>query len=59
FYLGALLAAGRVNPLAFESDPTLQSLIAIAPFGVPPARGQARVPVLHGTTALSPSSPAA
>ncbi|HEV2719338.1 MAG TPA: glycosyltransferase [Thermoanaerobaculia bacterium] len=38
FYLGALLAAGRVNPLAFESDPTLQSLIAIAPFGVPPPR---------------------
>jgi glycosyltransferase involved in cell wall biosynthesis len=47
FYLGALLAAGRVNPLAFEMDPTLASLIAIAPFGVPPARGQARVPVLH------------
>jgi len=48
FYLGALLAAGRVNPLAFERDPTLASLIAIAPFGVPPAReGQARVPVPH------------
>ena len=41
FYLGALLAAGRVNPLAFEKDPTLQSLIAIAPFGVPPARDAA------------------
>ena len=36
FYLGALLAVGRVNPLAFERDPTLKSLIAIAPFGVPP-----------------------
>jgi glycosyltransferase involved in cell wall biosynthesis len=45
FYLGALLAAGRVNPLAFENDPTLRSLLAVAPFGVPPAReGQARVP---------------
>ncbi|HKS21321.1 MAG TPA: glycosyltransferase [Thermoanaerobaculia bacterium] len=38
FYLGALLAVGRVNPLKFASDPTLASLIAIAPFGVPPPR---------------------
>jgi len=38
FYLGALLAVGRVNPVAFESDPTLKSLIAIAPFGVPAPR---------------------
>jgi glycosyltransferase involved in cell wall biosynthesis len=38
FYLGALLAAGRLNPELFESDPRLESLIAIAPFGVPPAR---------------------
>ena len=36
FYLGALLAAGRLNPELFESDPELESLIAIAPFGVPP-----------------------
>ncbi|HLJ74155.1 MAG TPA: hypothetical protein VKU62_06190, partial [Thermoanaerobaculia bacterium] len=32
------LAAGRLNPVAFESDATLESLIAIAPFGVPPPR---------------------
>ena len=38
FYLGALVAVGRVNPLKFASDPTLQSLIAIAPFGVPAPR---------------------
>ena len=37
FYLGALLAAGRLNPAVFESDPDLHSLIAVAPFGVPPA----------------------
>jgi glycosyltransferase involved in cell wall biosynthesis len=43
FYLGALLAVGRVNPIAFESDPTLRSLIAIAPFGVPPPRASAGV----------------
>jgi glycosyltransferase involved in cell wall biosynthesis len=41
FYLGALLAVGRVNPIAFEGDPTLRSLIAIAPFGVPPPRASA------------------
>lgn len=31
FYLGVMLAAGRVNPLSFES---LDELIALAPFGV-------------------------
>jgi hypothetical protein len=35
FYLGALLAAGRLNPAAFEADPELHTLIAVAPFGVP------------------------
>jgi len=34
FYLGTLLAAGRLNPVVFESDPRVESLIAIAPFGV-------------------------
>ena len=38
FYLGALLAAGRLNPELFENDPELQSLLAIAPFGVPPSQ---------------------
>lgn len=42
FYLGALLAAGRLNPALFESDPDLDSLIAVAPFGVPPPRPSAR-----------------
>lgn len=37
FYLGAMLAAGRLNPALFESDPELESLIAVAPFGVPDA----------------------
>jgi len=41
FYLGALLATGRVNPIAFESDPNLDALLRIAPFGVAqaPANG--------------------
>ncbi len=38
FYVGAFLAIGRLNPVAFESDPNLESLIRIAPFGVPPPR---------------------
>jgi glycosyltransferase involved in cell wall biosynthesis len=37
FYIGALLAAGRVNPIAFENDPHLDALVRIAPFGVPPS----------------------
>jgi glycosyltransferase involved in cell wall biosynthesis len=40
FYLGMLLAIGRLNPVVFESDPDLRSLIAIAPFGVQPARAR-------------------
>lgn len=38
FYAGMLLAVGRANPIVFESDPALRSLIAVAPFGVPPPR---------------------
>ncbi|MFL6248215.1 MAG: glycosyltransferase family 4 protein [Thermoanaerobaculia bacterium] len=41
FYLGALLAVGRFNPEAFESDRKLDALIAVAPFGVPPPRAHA------------------
>ncbi|HEX7154474.1 MAG TPA: glycosyltransferase family 4 protein [Thermoanaerobaculia bacterium] len=36
FYLGLLLAVGRLNPMGFEDDPRLDSLIRIAPFGVQP-----------------------
>jgi len=38
FYLGMLIAVGRLNPIAFESDPHLDSLLRIAPFGVAPPR---------------------
>ena len=38
FYLGALIAAGRLNPMLFEADPRAETLIRIAPFGVQPAR---------------------
>ena len=42
FYVGAMLAIGRLNPIVFQSDPHLDALIAVAPFGVPP--GRQRVP---------------
>jgi glycosyltransferase involved in cell wall biosynthesis len=41
FYLGALLAAGRLNPMLFDADPRAESLIRIAPFGVQPPRAVA------------------
>lgn len=34
FYLGMLLAAGRLHPALFDEDPEAASLIGIAPFGV-------------------------
>jgi len=41
FYLGALLAVGRLHPIAFENSPHLDSLLRIAPFGVQPPRAVA------------------
>ena len=38
FYLGMLLAAGRLTPEVFEESRQLEKLIAIAPFGVQPLR---------------------
>jgi glycosyltransferase involved in cell wall biosynthesis len=38
FYLGMLLALGRLNPQLFEADSTLDSLLRIVPFGVQPPR---------------------
>jgi glycosyltransferase involved in cell wall biosynthesis len=34
FYLGLLIAVGRLNPISFDDDPHLDSLLRIAPFGV-------------------------
>lgn len=53
FYLGALLAAGRLNPQAFERDPDLKDLLSVVPFGVPPpippaARHSANPRILFG-----------
>jgi glycosyltransferase involved in cell wall biosynthesis len=41
FWLGQLSALGRVNPVSYDEDETLRSLITVVPFGVseaPPVR---------------------
>jgi len=41
FWLGQLSALGRVNPVSYDDDETLRSLISVVPFGVseaPPVR---------------------
>ncbi len=35
FWLGQLSAVGRLNPKNYDADETMESLIAVAPFGVP------------------------
>lgn len=44
FYLGLLLAVGRVNPIAFEADPHLDRILRLAPFGVQAPRARTAVP---------------
>jgi len=46
FYLGQLAALGRISPATYESDPHLESLIDVAPFGLemePPKHERAAV----------------
>jgi GT2 family glycosyltransferase len=35
FWLGMLLACGRVNRVTYDQDPTLRALIDVVPFGLP------------------------
>ncbi len=48
FWLGTLLAAGRVNTFTYAQDTTLRSLIDVVPFGVPAEPPQRQRPVLKG-----------
>lgn len=34
-WLGALAALGRVNPITYDDDPSLERLVTVVPFGVP------------------------
>lgn len=48
YWLGALTAANRVNPLVYEEDPTLKQLIDLVPFGLPAKPPQQTRAVLKG-----------
>jgi GT2 family glycosyltransferase/glycosyltransferase involved in cell wall biosynthesis len=48
FWLGALLAAGRVNTVTYAQDPTLRRLIDVVPFGIPPEPPRKQCNVLKG-----------
>lgn len=47
FYLGLMLAVGRLNPILFEADPHLSSLIQLAPYGVQPPGPRTTHPPAH------------
>ena len=47
-WLGTLAAIGRVTPGLYDADPSLRSLIDVAPFGVRPAPAVAKKRVLKG-----------
>ena len=48
FWLGTLLAAGRVNAATYVHDPTLRGLIDVVPFGIPSGPPRRRRNVLKG-----------
>ena len=48
FWLGHLAALGRLNPVSYDDDRTLRSLIDVVPFGIPAEPPRASAPVLKG-----------
>lgn len=48
FWLGVLLAHGRINTLTYAQDPSLRALIDVAPFGMPSHPPQKQRRVLKG-----------
>ncbi|WP_291380467.1 glycosyltransferase family 4 protein [Demequina sp.] len=48
FYLGQLAALGRISPTTYENDPSLEHLIAIAPFGLEAEPPVVTRPALRG-----------
>lgn len=48
FWAGMLMAAGRINPVVYQSDRMLRSLLIVAPFGVPARAPGHRRRVLKG-----------
>ncbi len=48
FWLGQLSALGRVNPVSYDDDQTLRSLISVVPFGVPDVAPARTRPAIKG-----------
>jgi GT2 family glycosyltransferase len=48
FWLGQMTAIGRVNPATYDEDPSLRSLIDVAPFGLPSEPPQKTEQVVKG-----------
>ena len=48
FWLGQLAGQGRVNPAVYDEDASLDSLIAVAPFGIPDAPPVQRRSAIRG-----------
>ena len=50
YWLGALTALGRINPLTYDDDPDLRRLVDVVPFGLPevPAEATSTASVLRG-----------
>lgn len=48
FWLGHLAALGRINTASYDADPTLGSLLAVVPFGIPEEPPHRRRAVLKG-----------
>ena len=47
-WLGHLAACGRINPVTYDADPTLRSLLRVVPFGVADSPPPAGPPALRG-----------
>jgi glycosyltransferase involved in cell wall biosynthesis len=47
-WLGALAAIGRVTPEVYDADPSLRSLIEVAPFGIRPEPAVQKEPRIKG-----------
>lgn len=47
-WIGHLSAAGRINPLTYDADPSLSSLLAIVPFGTSERPPAPREPAIKG-----------
>jgi GT2 family glycosyltransferase/glycosyltransferase involved in cell wall biosynthesis len=48
YWLGMLAANNRLNPATYDADPTLRTLIAVVPYGLPPEPPHAAGPALKG-----------